>query len=181
MEIFNLNLNTSAFDDFNNTTKKSGLHFSRTAKHCSEIKFIGYENNTFKNNLAFVDADLAILLPVIAQLLHHQPSDNLKLCQRLVKLNVFNIELKTHAHLYSHKLKQLLKAGLNGLNAFETLPPDVCQNKDIRIAKTKNGEQLLFHSNELLEHLFKNTSLQVLETEVNDSTFKLNLQIRFLH
>lgn len=179
--INDISTRTKIIDRVNAIRKKGG-----------DLIFDHIDNETFRNNLAMLDGDLA---KTLAQLLLEQFYTGERKFENLVKslteTNPLGFNQDDAEEMYTYKLKHLLTSAALGMMPSKKWSGKYDANGGYLVVK-KDGEILCYHfydKNRFEDFLFKNAYLERGKThrhgyaslykgEDGEICFKLNLQIR---
>lgn len=161
--------------------------------HNRKIKFAGFDNPIFENNLKVIDSNLPEIMSELLLLFYTtNEKDISKLVAMLTKNNPLNFDLSYGHNFYEYKVKRLLTEIALGM-----MPATLwCGNIDATggyLVVKESGDIIvyhIYHRNVFEDYLFFNTRLETPSTsrhgygsileEGGNVYFKLNLQIRFI-
>lgn len=191
-EINNLNC---TINELNKIDTKSKLRdrMDEILKHCDDLKFLGVEDDTFRQNLRKLETRLPEMIAEIVSVYYKGKGANLQmLINELEKEGVIKRKFDLSKNDFEYKIKEFLSAIALGMT-----PTKIWDGKTIAhggyIVVKENGEIVCYHlynRDEFLTYLLKNVKLETPSTgrhkfgdvyeEGSKIFIKLNLQVRFL-
>ncbi|MES2652034.1 MAG: HpaII family restriction endonuclease [Bacteroidota bacterium] len=156
------------------------------------LKFIGLENNIFKNNLILIDSQLPNIISELLKSFFSSPLSSLKdLCENINRENPLNYDNQFAHTFYEYKIKRFLTDIALGMMPAKVWSGLYDATGGYLIVK-ENGDILCYHiynKNQFENYLFENTKFETASStrhgfgkiyfENGNYFFKLNLQIRF--
>lgn len=178
-----------AINSIDNHIAKVGKIFEKGYK----LEYCDIKNNTFKNNLLFIDSCLPQLIAYC--LVEDSKVDGAKdvsgIIEQIASLNPFNYNGNNVLTYYEHKMKQLLLAAALGMTSAKEWNGRYDANGGYLVVK-KDGEIVCYHFynvNNVEDYLFQNTKFDrasrsrynfgKIYQQDGEFYFDLNLQIRF--
>lgn len=193
------NLSISQIEEINeigkNKTPKDKIdkikdRMKKIKEYEGKINFIDVPNNTFSDNLKYIDADIKVIL---AELLLAFCSSNKSTLPDLVKIveekNICNINLKKYPRFYKDKIIKFLFEATFNMMPSKPIKSSLNLNFGGILCLINTGEVYLVDNlvyKHLGDYLFNNLKLETPSTsryhmlEIKNGKFTLNLQIRFI-
>lgn len=181
------NASTSVLPDISESPSSHPQNIRRIIGAGYTLKFSGYQNEVFEENLSYVDSQLPEHLAIV--LLESYVNDQIKSFAEISE-RVFPVDKKTSEQPL-FKLKEFLGAVSMGLRPSTQWKGNSSKFKGLMVVKD-DGSLIFYYMNSRLnfeEYLFRNVRFERPSTKrhkygalyaIGDSTFiKLNIQIRF--
>lgn len=186
------NITPENINDFNNLNKFHDKFDLLNNIKC-KLKYVGMENQVFKNNLILIDSDLPQMLAnVLKQYYCNGTSVLSQAVNEVEKENPLKYDLDCGQPFYTYKIKKMLMECAVGMTPAKIWSGTFDATGGYIIVR-EDGEVLcyhLFNKNDFENYLFKNTKLETPSTSRHDFGkiykdgenyfIKLNLQVRFI-
>ena len=184
-------ITSEIINDFNNLNKFHDKFDLLNNIKC-ELKYVGMENQVFKNNLILIDSDLPQMLAnVLKQYYCNGISVLSQAVNEVEKENPLKYDLNCGQPFYTYKIKHLLTSAALGMMPATAWDGRFDANGGYLVVK-RDGEILCYHfydRNRFEDYLFTNAYLErsstsrheyasVIKEKDGSLSFKLNLQIR---
>lgn len=190
-EIVKPRFSTTEIEEINQT-KSFKAKISDIYKFSEGLKFVGTENQVFRNNLTLIDSGLPTIMAETLLLFYKSNLNKISdLIDKLNKTNPLGFDLRCNHPYYSYKIKRLLSDIALGMMPSKMWNGRLHATGGYLIVKS-DGDVICYHiynRNDFEDYLLDNTKLETASKTKHDFGkiffedskyfIKLNLQIRF--